>query len=445
MNVLRMIWFVIVVFFNIFHIYYICSEYFKFEVTTIYGAVIPEYVELPALTLCFGLPGSFKWKNLTVEDNKKILLSNPYNKAEWDHIVVDQDRIRQFVGGIHYLSETLVTKKIKTVDLFGMTLSLQDIVSELEFLKKKVNKTWAIGLRQETAHNLPSFITVNTFFDFFSKCFAIAFHKDYTVFDYRSVSGKKRIKGIIEVLSLPYPAINHQLGSLELYFQYGYQKLNSIHKPIVIELSKLGKFYKLSFESHFSQILPPPYQTQCKDYGIDVSQGQCYDECLAHLAVQNFGKFPSTGYVTRMDNFDFITTEEEEGTIVNNISQKFKEFKNICHLTCLKKECKSTMLLPFISSSATIEQYSNSTYISIILSGSPHFRTVSRPAMSFIFFISTLFSTLGFWLGIAVKNIFPDALDAVKKMAILFFRRTNNQRLHNTRQTLSLLNNLRHS
>ena len=383
---------------NTFYICYVCNEYFKYEVT--WEVEILDNVELPTLTLCFGWEESLKWATLTAEDRKNLLGKDSTNETEWDHMVAEQRRIPPFARSYSHFRDTLVTQKLKTTHLFGKTLLLQDIVSELQFLKKDVNTTWATGHTNETTDSLPSFITVNTSFDYLSKCFTIAFHREYRTFDRRSVSRQMREKRFIELLSLPNPAVNHQLGFLELYFQYGNQKLNSIHEPLIISLSKTGRFHRVSFKSYFFEFLPPPYQTQCRDYGEDVSKQECYDQCLSLQTVQSFGKFPSVGYVTESDNFDFITIGEEE-TTGSNISQKFKEIKNVCKSMCSRRECKLAVLIPSISS--ITQQYSNSTKISITMSEAPIFREVSQPSMPFITFINTVFLLpVVTWLGISL-------------------------------------------
>ena len=385
-------------------------------------------VELPTLTLCFGLAESFKWETLTAEDKRNILGKDSINETEWNLMVAEQHSIPPFARSYNPFRNTLVKKRFKTTHPIGKTLSLQDIVSELEFLEKIVNTTCATGHRKETTRNLPSFISVETSFDYFSKCFTVAFNRDYRTFDLSSLSGKR----FIELLTFPYPAVNHKLRFLELYFQYGNQKLNSIHEPLIIDLSETGRLHKLSFEPYFFNALPPPYETQCKDYGEDVSQQECYEQCLSSQTLRSFGKFPSKDYVTESDNFDFVTDAEEEGMIVSNTSQKFKD-KNVCKSKCSKRECKLAMLLPVFLSST--KKFSNSTSIAIEMSNAPGKRVVSQPSMPLIPFITTVsVLTLGFWLVIFVFP--PSCVRRCEKDSYFFLKRTDSQRSHSTRQKL---------
>ena len=59
---------------NIFHIYHISDQYFRYDVTTNVKVGMPDIVEIPSMTLCLRLVDSFKWEDMSSELRNNLLL-----------------------------------------------------------------------------------------------------------------------------------------------------------------------------------------------------------------------------------------------------------------------------------------------------------------------------------------------------------------------------------
>lgn len=160
-------------FMNILHIYQICSEYFKFDVTTNIRTDYPDVYYVPTVTLCFPLAGVIAWSATTTQDrlnlfrnctvNEDMLIhptnSNTSNSAEvWSNM---ESSFWNCNYSYENLRETFPGKKI-----FRLTLNLTDL-AVLTFLNDALNADI------DNSSMVSDFFNITSFLRWYRKCFQL--------------------------------------------------------------------------------------------------------------------------------------------------------------------------------------------------------------------------------------------------------------------------------
>ena len=78
------------------------------------------------------------------------------------------------------------------------------------------------------------------------------------------------------------------------------------------------------------------------------------------------------------------------------------DIEMLCEKKCQKRECYSVIHVPRLETHSLLQRQANQTTISLHSSKTPVVRTVSQPAINLITYLTNLFSTFGFWMGVSV-------------------------------------------
>jgi len=80
---LTFIWGLILFFVNMLHIYHLCDEFFKYDVSTDVRLYVPQVIKVPTINLCFGIESVIKWSQLSQEDMNAVYLSDYRLSKKW--------------------------------------------------------------------------------------------------------------------------------------------------------------------------------------------------------------------------------------------------------------------------------------------------------------------------------------------------------------------------
>lgn len=195
-----------------------------------------------------------------------------------------------------------------------------------------------------------------------------------------------------------------------------------IRKPIC---TKGYPFYRadLTYSSSVKVKLPPPYDTNCRNYSEDspfLSRYNCYDQCfkkqtIAYNVVPDMTIIDketynqSTAHIVPWDVLEgqglktLKPISESLQDSYRKVRSKWQDIKNFCRESCNRADCISEKISPRISSFEGWQRKGNATlhHITAFLRTpyQPIIQVSSIPKEEFIDYIVYLFSMLSFWLG----------------------------------------------
>ena len=365
---------------NILHIYYLCDEYFKFEVTTNVEIAIPDEIEVPAFTICSYLFDAIKWEDLTSDQRKKLFEGLKGFKPPVDFSPSNIRSLRVTRSISDQISKNLYYM-FNTSSLFHQTRDLWEVINETK-VNSLIHKRMALDSLGD--HRL--FRNTMTFVRGNSKCFTLELRKEFG-------RGLNYEDFISDTSGMPW--INHfffksHQMSVVLYNHRSGHVLTQLHSFISIE----PQYYLLtSFETYTTILLPSPYSSNCRHYPVlqATSKAHCKEMCMKAMIADKYKILDTHYHAYILDSYPIrqgaLRNETERESIVDH-----------CHRKCWQKDCFSAFFYPL---GRTYSRRNQSSVVTIAKK-TPSTRTEAQPAIPFIVFLTNVLSTLGIWLGVSL-------------------------------------------
>ena len=200
--------------------------------------------------------------------------------------------------------------------------------------------------------------------------------------------------------------------------------------------------YLITYRSYVSQLMEPPYKTTCREYALNQSRDECFASCVRETTIQRYKRIPASCNVfmgnQNLTIFDERVFEEEKKTEefpggYTSIRQSIEaNFYNLCR----RIECKSVVHIP--SSSDTLFQ--KKSVWNLIFSKNPVITTSTQATTSLTTFLTNVFSTFGFWLGLSISDSIPITVNFIKAVRELLHRKIQEkqERVRKTTVVVSL-------
>ena len=385
-KVLSILWCILCTLTNLYHVYHLSDQYFKYETTTDVQLFIPEFVKIPKVSLCFDMEQTVNLEKLSDQENDFKDLT-------------DYDLIRE---ALHNVS------RFNSSRLFQISLTPQDIIKEisLTYLSGK----GSTGFRYYSKHyydisnkDLQNFTKIKRFWND-DNCLSIEMKNNYSSLNFKELW--REYDGYFIGIDIPkneirnaYLFTTNKLDSISLG-SHSYRTLNLPDK----ENTPMEHFLTTTtFESY---LLEPPYKTNCFNYH-GITRTQCLNDCVKNSSISRVNKVPHLCVLYPHEDYNLIDKDSFMKTNVTSkdIPQGSLELKRelfeFCNKVCSRIECWSSSLIPVVRSSNPIDG-SNSSSIQVYASHYPVTMASSQPATHVVTFLTNLFSTFGFWLGLSV-------------------------------------------
>ena len=398
---------------NVLHVYQLCEEYFRFDVTTSIEIMIPDEVDMPALTFCANIAHLIKWENMTLSRRQKVL-----RKRSWD--------TTQFEGkGLYMLSPDLdagkLRHKIRMSSIFNLryliTLTFQEElnVSQIFYITEEIDavvrQLWAPKNLVDGCsdnQNLTNKVACPCNGCPFEQNFIEETHSPYNVREAYLLDKIKcfpielndRLPQAVNYLKIYDPVLGvHRVTQItfnnfaDIYFYIHpkghFMTLEDLQKNI-----KNNTWLVMSYETYQSKLLPFPYKTNCRDYqkeGLS-TRAHCRMKCLRAVFLEKYESVYGEVAAFSSDNIKILLSLfdiEIENPVHNN-----------CQMKCLQKECSLTS---FTSMNLEREpRTQETTTLTVVASRNPAIKTECLPAMPFISFLTNFLSTFGIWFGLSL-------------------------------------------
>ena len=457
MEIYSFLWFAACFGANIYHIYNLINEYSKYEVLTDVQNVYPDVIDVPMTVYCFRGWRIIRFLDITKEELAQLLRREPdeySNETSWIPYDFDNDTLEGRRELYETTGQALSWKKTLGImanlrnnsidEQFRLTADVKDIFNSLEVYvnnfttdNRKYVKERYLTTSSETFGQL---IQSKQFMRDDSKCFSVKLKDQFRKLKFKDVVRQSSFPRLIFQLE-----INETIASYAELFHLGVTDNDpstaSMHSLLLNAYKTATTF---TYDSYESKLLEYPYQTDCRNYSKDnfISQGDCHEKCVKHVAfespdslnmmpvfvsIQRNETSPSGKPIT-LASASTYAKQVHMGDNYNRLHKaKTEEILSFCDTKCSQRECDSKKYIPRLLSMDIYRSYS---YLTFSVPSNPYIVVVCQPKYSFIEFITGLFSTLGFWLGVSVFGSVFDVKTAekvlVEKKAEIKRKKANN-------------------
>lgn len=179
---------------NIYQVYEISKEYFKFSINTNVQLVVEDRLEMPAVTLCFHLVHLIKWHELTHDERKRILQTQenvfgiPLNTDILPGYAVDSEDEEMIKGLPELLRDvsnlplnvrmTSNIHRFNVSRIFNISYNFFDVVTAALMYtedKGELNTPYS----RVRPNNIDQMLTMTTFLKDHLKCFHFEVKKEF--------------------------------------------------------------------------------------------------------------------------------------------------------------------------------------------------------------------------------------------------------------------------
>ena len=159
-----------------------------------------------------------------------------------------------------------------------------------------------------------------------------------------------------------------------------------------------------------SQLLPPPYETNCHDYSPTfASDAHCVQTCVMERSIAELGLVPFSALITESAiNETMISVIDLRN---QSLVQKLLHMEDVCkQVMCKKSECDMTTTM-----TTTMSANSSDFGLKILVPSMPWITVTSNPCMDVIEFLTYVMSAISTWTGLSVMSFMPSKLIKLRK------------------------------
>ena len=365
---------------NILHIYYLCDEYFRFEVTTNVEIAIPDEITVPAFTMCSPLFDAIKWEDLTSDQRKKLFEGLKDFKPPVDFRPSNIRSLKPSELVLSQISKNLYDL-LNTSSIFNQTRDVWEVING-----EKVNLFIMKKMALDSLGDLRAFKHTLTFLRENFKCFTLELKEQLG----KSLNYDDLLTATNGQLWINQFSLNSYQLPMLLYIHSSDHVITQLHSFKRIEQKS---YFAVNFETHTTILLPFPYSSNCKDYSIfgTTSKAHCKEMCMQTRIADKFKVLDAQFHIYASDSYpirqNLLENEAEGEKIIHH-----------CQRKCWQKDCSSTLfnLATVVNSRAPL------SIATIVVSKSPSTRTKAQAAIPFVVFMTNVLSTFGIWLGVSL-------------------------------------------
>ena len=418
---------------NFLHVYQICDEYLRYDVTTNVQVTVPENIVFPSITLCVDLMDSLNWSALSLEARRK-LISRHLSESATSILLKNPSLVLPMMQKLTEESHSMLRRLFynELVNMFtvaqimNVSAPLHEVIQIFATIKLVYNESQQESLSKENKE-MDSLIVLNA-----TEAVQVQFIIDRTYIRLRDKCFTLRLRpGLNKIIN--YDDLVAKYGLLLFLFESRYNRQMRIYLSSDGHLNTPTDSWLLlspnqqlsaSFLTHESVLLEYPYKSNCRDYTKDqiLSRHQCRYDCFKSLIISRFNRI--SGYTYAYDSDNLHLRQMVELKLSLETRSMPVDIVDQCQKICLRKECRSVSHIHFQTGQQRLSSPIGDTcslnhttmndicrqqkllqkslkYL-LLVQGKPGTRTETQPAIPLISFMTGLFSTFGFWLGLSV-------------------------------------------
>ena len=412
---------------NVFHVYHICDQYFYYDVTTNIKVGFPEVVEFPSITLCPVLLSLLKWEKMSSDLRRNLLqvaLPELTNETLVSRLVNDPSLIGPEVfvydawTPTSYNIYNRLIKEVSIGTIFNLTAPFEEVFPV--FTTIGLTHNFFGSDEQKTKEELPTsgkfqFTIDSTFIHDRYKCWTLNIRSELNKIKFDELQAI-----YVNPRRLMISWYSYVKTEIHVYVHSKGFLINTIDDKTIV---KSGFGVETSFQSHESVLLEYPYKTNCRNYtkiGF-TSRKHCKEMCFKSKTIERYKALVEDSHAFESDNMFFNRSQypwTSRSTVRFFIRQCMEDCKEIdCRSLTYHKE--DTIYSRDLGYS---EQYIFMAYNIVTF-------TKTQPAIPLVSFLTELFSTFGFWMGLSVTGSLAFVRRTWTKVTRLAHQNKSEQRL----------------
>lgn len=387
---------------NAFQLYWISSQYFRYDISTNVQLLTPDRVDPPVVTMCFDLIRVIKWSAMSDEERMSMLKVDgnyivPQLEEQEGNITIKNIEMAVFSSNLLEMTNLMIRiqSKFNSSELFRVTLKGSDMF-RLVWLYNPVKKNLDIVSMDNNLLEIECFMRAN------QKCYLFDVKKPSWASNL-SYSGIRKqslnTKNNLASYWFHEEVVWNLNEAIYILSARGHSSRLDINAFLKLPMkAKVG--YTLTYNEYRSSLLPPPYATMCRNYSKEglVSKGGCYETCLRRLSLKRMGILHPALAI-------FPNETRKTAHVMTLYADKFankvdvsQEVDNICTEECGQRDCSTVLYAPrYLVSQRITDRPRISQYITL----TPIVEADCLEQISLIQFITDISSSFGFWLGMS--------------------------------------------
>lgn len=404
---------------NIVQLEWISSQYFRYDISTNVQLFTPDFIDSPSLTMCIDMHRVIKWSNLSQEMRKNLLTQNGVSIFKLPNRTVESLHVNEIEGLLQkatHFEKMAITANIQNINtsyIFDITMDWKELFSVVGAYNSK-EKRIATG---------ESVLSIKEYVQDVRKCYQL--------------ESKGHLGRNLSYFAIRRMPVYHSLLSMALFSDkyvhqlrtilYGLNPLGenyySDYSAFLLLPIERGILYTLTLNEYRTTLLPPPYETKCRNYSKEgvKSRGGCYESCLRVHSLKTWGRLHAHLAVFPQDKEKLMSFTEIMG-------QKRKDHEVMdekCSAECQRRDCSSFLYVPrYITIADGRSNRGILSGIGQLVSLSPVTTTNCMKQVSLIQFLTDVSSSFGFWFGLSALGAIQIIINA---MNIIIRRRKSRQ------------------
>lgn len=158
-----------------------------------------------------------------------------------------------------------------------------------------------------------------------------------------------------------------------------------------------------SFNQLRTDLLPPPYDTQCEYYTRRdfISRAHCIQDCMNSSVYDAMKKVPFSVIVNRSIDAHILSYHDLSE---NHVTAQLLLFENSCRSKCSRLDCHSILTLTEVH-----EEAGDEITVFLHLSSAPFTKITALKQIELVEFLASAMSSFSTWTGIAIISFNPIA------------------------------------
>lgn len=369
----------------------VSDVYFSYVTVTLTNVYHPTIYNQPQVSFCFPIILLINWQD--VIDNYPNIISD----MEFEGL--SPDEIRKEVEKIPYLSvrrkrQAKFTNGRESWLVNNLTFFANDLITKCYLLN---NETYLINEVDcwEKFH-------CTAFFKEDQICYGFSNQMIYEYFFVMKVLGSN---GFIQSFDLNH-IIRSRAMSLSYFISRNVDDIPFHGSGFAKKLSLTNyKDYSMIADRYLNKYLPPPYDTNCRDYDLSNfrSKDDCFESCERNRTIAKYeALIPGPTFDTKNEKLMKLNMravsdmKPEEGDQIEMI-------ESFCSGACAQVECVENIMVPVTKS---VNPRDRLMKITVGVPTAPAKVAQFVPNLSLTSYIVQLGSIIGFWTGLSLFHIY---------------------------------------
>lgn len=364
--------------------------YFSYVTVTLTNVYHPTIYNQPQVSFCFPIILVINWQN-TIDNHPNIISDMKFEG-------LSPDEIRKQVDEISFLTlrrqrQAMFTNGRESWLVNNLTFFANDLITKCYLLDNETYLISEVDCWEKFGDT--------AFFKEDQICYGFSNQMIYEYFFVMKVLGSN---GFIQSFDFN-PMIQSKVMSLSYFTSRDFDGI-PFHGSGFAKMLSLTSYkdYTMTADRYLNKYLPPPYDTNCRDYGLSNfnSKDDCFESCERNGTIAKYDALiPGPTFDTK--NEKLMKLNMRAVTDMKSEDDQIEMIESYCDEVCAQVECVENIIVPITNSLSPQEGFMK---ITVDVPTIPVKVAQFVPNLPLTSYIVQLGSIIGFWTGLSLFHIY---------------------------------------